>query len=197
MLTTQNSEKNTPNWDNHYSTYYWEIFLNPLHKNNNPNVEKLTGYSKKERQSEAQDIAHLLKAKILNLHTNGYFDRSKKIVIYMRAGAIINKRTDPDIITLYPTHYDIAPGNHDYIYKRFAAFLNEFYLRLTEHKSMENILPKLKQRISKDYFTDVTKMSFSNISQLYSHGARLLLHGHSESEVSHFIVKYKELKNWK
>jgi hypothetical protein len=36
-----------------------------MHKNNNPNVEKLTGYSKKEFQSEAQDINHLLKAKKL------------------------------------------------------------------------------------------------------------------------------------
>jgi hypothetical protein len=196
MLTTQKATKNPQQWDVHYSTYYWEIYLDRMHKNNNPNVEKLTGYSKKEFQSEAQDINHLLKAKIINLHKNGYFDRINKIVIYMRSGAMINKRIDPDILILYPKHYDIMTANHEYIYKRFAAFLNEFYVRIAEYKSMEGILPKLKQRLTADHFLDVTKNHFTNISQLYSHAARLLLHGHSETVVNHFILKYKERKNW-
>lgn len=195
-LKNPKKDKITPNWDIHYSTYYWEIYLDPLHKLNNPNVEKLTGYSKKEFQNEGQDIVHLLKSKIFNLNKNGYFERMKKIIIYSRHGEMIKKKTDPDILILFPNSFNIPNENHDYIFKRFGAFLHEFYLRKRDNKSMEGLIPKLRQRTSNDSFLDCTKQNFSSLSQLYTYCGRLLLHGHSEGEVNHFITKYKTLKNW-
>lgn len=185
-----------PDWDKNYSTYYWEIFTDPFHKLNSPNVEKLTGYSKKEFQNEGQDINHLLKSKIFNLNKNGYFERMKKIVIYERSGEMINKRKDPDIIILYPTSYIISPENHDFVFKRFGSFLNEFYLRKKENKSMEGLMPKLRQRQSSDDFLNVQKQNFSSLSQLYTYSGRLLINGHTENEVLHFINKYKSIKGW-
>ena len=196
MLTTQKPQTTPAKWDIFYSTYYWKIYLDTFNTLNNPSVEFLTGYSKKEKQSEAQDIHHVLKAKILNLNSHGYFERMKRMEIYMRVGEMINKKTDPDIIILYPTHYTIPSENHEYIYKRFASFLDEFYRRKKDHKSMEGILPQLKSRTSKDFYLDVTKQHFNHISQLYTHAGKLLLYGHSEGAVNDFILKYKQLRKW-
>lgn len=195
-MEKKSEQKYEASWDIHYSTYYWKIYLDRMNPLNSPNVDTFTGYSKKEKQSEAQDIHHVLKAKILNLNSHGYFERIEKMVIFMRAGEIINKRADPDILILYPKSYNIPQANHEYIFKRFASFLNDFYLRKRENKSMEGILPQLKRTQSKDDFLDVRKQHFINISQLYTYSGKLLLYGHTENEVNHFIMKYKELKKW-
>jgi len=182
------------NWDTKASTYYWTIELDQ----NNPanTIPKISGYSKVEGQNEATDKANMLKRKILNLYTNGYFKRCVRIDIYQNTGVYIDKKLDPCILNLYPTSYNIPTQNHDVIYKIFAPFLNEFYQRINANKSLDNILPVYRKIKSQDQFLDIHAYNFKNIGQLYSHAARLSINGHPEGAVSNFIKMYKDKQKW-
>lgn len=191
------TQKKTPKWDDRHSTYYWKIYLDKTHPRNSQSVEFLEGYSKKETQHENPDTEMLLKRKILNLFLNGYYDRINRIEYYLRADIVINKSTDPLIVTCYPKHYVINELNGEKIFKKFGVFLNEFYFRIVNKKSMDNLLPQKKSNIkTADDFLKVEKYNFSNIGQLYGHATRCIHFGHPTDAVESFIIKYKQLKNW-
>lgn len=182
-------------WDTLTSSYYWNINLNPLHPQNTTPL--LVGYSKKVNQSEAQNKEQLLKRKILNLYNNGYFDRCKSIELFMRVDAIINKKLDPCIIVLYPTHYDIKELNHNIIYKKFGSFLNEFYERIKLKKDLADLLPNTRKLYkSNDDLFKIELYNFANVGQLYTKAANFLRYGHPQGIVEDFINKYKTSKNW-
>lgn len=182
-------------WDTKSSTFYWSIQLDPSHPKNT--ISLLTGYSKVEGQAESSDKETMLKRKIINLYTNGYFARMRQINIFQNTGVFIDKSLDPCIIQLFPKHYNIDPANHQAVYKRYGAFLEDFYQRINANKSLDNILPQTRRIRSQDQFLDINAYSFKGPANLYSHAARLLLHGHAEGAVNHFIDSYKKKMQWK
>lgn len=195
-MNNTNKPKNPVKWDVSHSTYYWRIYLDRTNPHNSPNVEFLKGYSKQERQNEAADLIHLLKAKIMNLHNNGYFERMARIEIWQRTGEIIDTKKDAKFLILYPTHYDINPAYSDYTFKNFGPFLNEFYRRKKENLAMDGLIKTARKLISRDDLMDPQKVKIHSLQQLYSYAARLLVNGHPEGAVNGFINKYRQLKNW-
>lgn len=190
------TQKNSPKWDTEHSTFYWRIYLDPNHAQNNPDVKHLDGHSKQRHQKENSDLVILLRRKIINLHNNGYFKRMQRIAIKQKTDFAIDKRKDPTILILYPTHYEIPPLNQATILKLHGSWLERFYECINKNLSMESLLPTGRKIVSQDQYLDITKFHFRNIAQLYSHAARLLLNGHPEGSVNHFIERYKELKKW-
>lgn len=179
-------------WDTLYSTYFWKINLDPLSND----VEYLMGHSQKMGEREAQDKDYLIRKKIINLYNYGYFNRSLSIEIYQRAGSVIDKRTDPMIIKLYPTHYVLPELNFSVINKRHGRWLTEFYDRINNGKDLTDILPAIRKAPSKDEHLDIHKQHLPTIVHLYRYSARLSLWGHPSGAVEDFIRKYKELKGW-
>lgn len=181
-------------WDTIYSTYFWKIHLDKDNPNNL--AESLSGYSKKIGENEAQDKEYLLKKKIVNLYTNGYFTKATHIQFFCKVGPLIDKSRDPKIITLYPTHYVIEQFNFEIVNKKWGRWLTDFYFRINNNKSLDDILPALRRPKSKDDYLDITKQHFTSEAQLYNYCAKLSLHGHPPGEVKHFIEKYRELRKW-
>ena len=182
-------------WDTKSSTYFWNITLDE----NNPvnTISIMSGYSKVENQHENTDKETLLKRKIINLYINGYFKRSKRIDIFQNTGVFIDKKLDPCIITLYPTTFDIPKQNQELIFKKFGSFLIDFYDKINNNKSLDNILPTGRRIKSQDDFLNINSFNFKSPANLYAHASRLLINGHAEGAVNSFIQKYKELKQWK
>jgi len=194
-MDTKTREKKG-SWDVFESTYYWIIYFDITNPANT--AESITGYSKKIGQREAIDKDYLLKKKIVNLQKNGYLipQRVNRIEIFIRIGAFIDKRTDPKILTLYPTHYVIPELNHSSIDKKWGAWLKSFYQRVINNLSLEDILPTYRRPNSTDDFLDVTKYNFLTQAHLYTHVAKLYKYGHPPGAIENFINKYKEIKRW-
>lgn len=182
------------NWDTIYSSFYWQINLNRAHEFNT--AEKLTGYSKRVGESENQNKDLLLKRKIVNLLLNGYFNRMNSIEIFQRTEFCIDKKRDPKIIILYPTHFDLPELNKELILKKYGAWLKQLYDFIQQKKDVRDLLPANKKPVSKEEFLNINRYHFTSVAQLYSHAARLLVNGHAEGQVNHFINSYKQLKNW-
>lgn len=184
----------TGKWDTFYATYYWNIYLD----RNNPNnaTDVLTGYSKKVGEAEAADKDQLIKRKIVNLYLNGYFKRITKIDIFQRTESHIDKKRDPKILVIYPTHFDIPELNHATVLKKFGPFLVEFYDRIKNDRSMDGILPRMKRINSQDDYLNPEKFTFKTPGHLYAHAARLLNYGHPQGAVSHFINVVKSREKW-
>ena len=184
----------TGKWDNFYSTYFWNINLDPSNPINNTPV--LTGYSKKVGENEAADKIQLLKRKIVNLYLNGYFKRIRSIDFYQRTATHIDKKRDPKILVIMPTTYEIPELNREVIFKHFGNFLIEFYDRIKNEQSMDGILPRMKKIRSQDEFLDPSRYQFKTEGHLYAHAARLLNHGHPTGAVNHFIKQVKIREKW-
>lgn len=189
------NQKNQLNWDKISASYYWVIYLNPEHKHNH--VEKLTGYSKVYDQREREDKQELLKSKILMLFQNDFLnpDRVLKIDIYQRADELVNKKTDPLILTLFPSHYVINKLNEVYILNKYGAFLEEFYKRVRAKLSMEGLVMSKRKPVNKDEYLNPLK-DFKSLQHLYSYSANLLRYGHAPGQVEQFINKVKARYNW-
>ncbi len=182
-------------WDTKSSTFYWVITLDP--KNPNNTISVMSGYSKVENQHENADKEAMLKRKIINLYTNGYFKRSLKIEIYQNTGVFIDKKLDPCIMVLYPTSYDFPKGNHEIIFKKYGAFLNDFYHKINSNQSLDNILPYSRKIKSQDDFLNINAFKFQSPANLYAHASRLLINGHPNGAVENFITQYKTKMSWK
>jgi hypothetical protein len=193
-MSTPQKEHKTGQWDTFHSTYYWNIHLDLDHPQNSTPV--LTGYSKKVGEAEAQDKDQLLKRKIINLFLHSYFKRMKRIDIFLRTEFVIDKKRDPKILVLYPTHYDIPELNHDVIFKKFGPFLKDFYERALRGGNMDGLLPKTRALMNGDDFLNPENYKFKSVAHLYSHAARCLIHGHAEGAVNAFIYKVKALNHW-
>lgn len=188
-------KKKTGKWDTMYSTYYWNIHLDPKHPANS--IPVMTGYSKMAGENEAHDKDNLLKRKIITIYLNSYFNRFTRWEIFLRTGPVIDKKRDPKILVLYPHHYDIPEQNHDVIFKRFGMFLKEFYERKLVGTSMEGLLEPGSRKIqSNDDYLDVEKQHLPTIAHLYAYASRLSRNGQPQGAVDHFINRYKSLKNW-
>lgn len=196
IMLTNEKQRNPFKWDILGSTYYWKIYLDKSHPNNSNNVEFLKGYSKQEKQNEGQDKIHLLKSKILNLYKNGYFKRIERIEIFQRLGEIINTKEDAKIIILYPKGHDINPRYMAHVMQNFNPFLLDFYNRIENNLSMDEIIKLKRKPISQDDYLNVKIQKIYSLQQLYSYGARLLVNGHPQGAVTKFINDYKELKKW-
>lgn len=189
--------KSYSEWDWQNSTYMWRIYLNPNHPTNKASVEYLTGYSKKTGQNEAQDKENLLRRKIFTLCRNGYFDRMYRIDFFQKIGEMMNIKTAPKILTVYPDHYDIPELNHDVIYKLHGKWLHEFYYRLKNKKDLSDLMPNPRdKKHNADDALDVTKHDFKNVAALYQHATKCLHYGHAQGQVEHFIREYKQRKKW-
>lgn len=193
------SRKTYGDWDWQHSTYYWKIYLNKNHPSNNPNIQFLTGYSKKIGQNEAQDKENLLRRKIFSLCRNGYFQKMLRIEFYQKVGEMLNNKTAPLILTVYPDYYNIAEQNHDIVFKKHGVWLQEFYYRLQTRQDITDMMPNSKDRnsnVKQDDYLNIHKYDFKNVGALYQHAAKLLNYGHAEGAVTHFIREYKSLKQW-
>lgn len=195
-MTTIKKEKKSVKWDISHSTYYWKIYLDKSNPVNSPVVDYLQGYSKQERQREANDIVHLLKSKILNLYKNGYFARIDRIEIFKRVGDIINQKEDIKLLKLYPNHYETNPNYQDYIDLYYSLFLIDFYTCKKNNLSVEGLIQVKRKVLNNDDRLNIYKISLRNLQELYSYSSRLLINGHANGEVENFIHKYKELKGW-
>ena len=189
------TQKKQINWDKISASYYWVIYLNPNHKHNH--VESLTGYSKVYDQREREDKTELLKSKILMLFQNDFLnpERVLKIDIFQRADELVNKKTDPLILTLYPDHYNINKLNETLILNKYGQFLEEFYKRLRLKLSMEGLVMSKRKPTNKDEYLNPSK-EFKSLQQLYSYAANLLRYGHAPGAVEQFIFKVKTRYNW-
>lgn len=195
MKNFLNGEK--PPADKLYSQYWWIISLNPSHPQNNPNVNEMHGYSKFQGHDEMQDKEFLLMKKILMLATRGYISRSKMIKIFFRRDTIINKKSDPEIVILYPKTFVLAEKFMQVKYSPLQIFLTKLYQQLSEGKKIDNLLPKRKSSFSKDDFLDISKLNFVNEGQLNNYCTRLIRNGHSFIAVTSFQKNYLERKPFK
>lgn len=188
---------NNANWDKMYSSFYWNIHLNPAHEKNMPHVKMLTGYSKKIGQDEAKDKKDLLIRKIYTLaSSNGYLDRALRMEFYHKKNQIIDKSTDSLVVTLFPNTFRFAEQYLKPDYERIQIFLNDLYQLRREGKSTDNILPKKKTFFSKDEYFDISKIHFNLPDQLENYCAKLVKNGHAWPQVMQFRLKYSQLKNW-
>lgn len=196
MANTPTENKKSFRWDKAQSTYYWKIILNQNNPNNH--VPDFTGYSKVYGQEEAQDKIYLLQSKIEMLRQKDYLNphRSERVEIYQRVDEIINTKTDPKILVLFPTHYDLPLQNREYMLKNFGYYLNEFYKLFLQNQSTQGLIRSRKKPRSKDDFLNPDLKHFRNLQQLYSYSVRLLDNGHPVGAVNHFITQVKTKNNW-
>lgn len=181
-------------WDTIFSTYWWEIELNPAHSENNGKGHRLTGYSKAQGQAENRDKHNLLMVKILMLIRMSYLKRCNKISFYEKRNSFIEKKADTLILELVPNDFCIYP---EYRYDRLdlSKFLKTIYQDVLTGKSVEYLLP-LKKEIKKDHSLDVRldihKYYFTTFHELQSHCEKLAAEGFPAQMVKHFLTKYVE-----
>lgn len=180
--------------DKIYSTFWWEIELDHRHpRNYNYKVTQLTGYSKFQGHDEAKDKAQMLMRKVLMLATNGYLERSKYIIVYKRAGNLVNKKQDRILFTLQPKTFVIPPENIGKIPK-LAEFLIKLYDHITTGRNITHLLPKPEATFSKDEYFDVSRHNFPTQIHLYTFAEQKIKDGHSFLQVQGFVAKYLEQK---
>lgn len=194
-----NAKKNpflqaNPKADKLYSQYWWIISLNTSHRDNNPNVTVMHGYSKFQGRDEMKDKKLLMLKKILMLATRGYFSRSKKIEMFSRSGEIVNKSRDKLVVTLYPKFYVLENEYLKPQYNELQLFLKKLYGELAEGKPVDKLLPNRKPQFSKDDYYKVEKLNFSDKGQLNKYCERLINNGHSFDAVTNFQRNYLEKK---
>jgi len=176
--------------DSKDSTFWWHIHLDRTNALNS--VDLLTGYSKFRGQDEAADKKLMLLRKIVTLHRNGYFDRSRQIDIYMRVGPFINKAEDRLIMQLTPKMARL----HESIleHTETVEFINNFYDYMKAGKDPAALLPKPKANFSKDDYFNVEKQSLRigvDTLKLNAYTARLMKNGHPVDAVVNFFNQYK------
>lgn len=179
-------------WDKINSTWWWEIELDHSHaRNYNRNVQMITGYSKAQGHDEAKDKIQMLMRKILMLATNGYFERCKYIIIYKRAGQLVDKKRDKIMFTLFSKDYKLPAENIGQT-PELVTFLTKLYDHIREGKEIKYLLPKPKAEFSKDDYFRIERHSFPSKIHLYHWAEKMIKDGHSFLQVQSFVVKYIE-----
>ena len=191
--------------DKLYSTYWWTIKLDPHHPGNyNRNVTEIHGYSKRVGHDEAKDKAELLMKKIIMLHSHGYFERGKFIIISMKDGEFLNKSNTRTLLSLAKKDYKIHPDcisdklfyEDFFIKKGVLDFLTRFYDCVSNGKDIKFLLPKSRATFSKDDYLNVSKQSFQTRKQLYAYCERMIKNGHPYEAVISFQRKYEDTKSF-
>lgn len=197
-MTTQIApiKKANPPADKIYSTWWWEIELDHSHpRNYNPKVTTLYGYSKLQGHDEARDKTQMLMKRIIMLATNGYFERSKYIIIYKRGGNLINKSQDRIVCTLLPKQFNIPVENIGKMPK-MTKFLTDLYDHLATGKNIKNLLPKADEKFSKDEYFNIDRYNFQTQAHLYMWAEQKVKDGHSFGQVQSFVAKYISKKSF-
>lgn len=181
-------------WDTIFSTYWWEIELNPAHPDNRGNGHTLTGYSKAQGHSENHDKHQLLLVKVRMFVQQGYLKRCNKISIYHRYGSFIEKKVDNLVAELVPQDFCIYP---EYPYDRLALskYLKSIYQDVLTGKSIDYLLPLPKEPnkdYSRDTRLDIHKYFFDTFHDLQIHCEKLTSEGFPAHLVKHFLLKYVE-----
>lgn len=195
----ENSIKKT---DKIYSTYWWEMELDPNHPHNSSKVKLMTGYSKYEGHDEAMDKLELFMKKIIMLHSNGYFDKSKFIIFFMRVGNLLDKSNCRTLLWMNKEDYKINDEikfdtkfyKYFFIEGGVLDFLNRFYDYTKNNKDVKFLVPSKKVKFSKDDYLDVTKQNFVSRRHLYAYGEKMIKNGHPYDAVMNFQIKYEQNK---
>ena len=183
-------KKNEPDYSN--STYWWIMNLAPGNKK-----PFLTGYSKFQGQSEANDKINCLIRKIYMLYHYGWLDKCTHIDIYKRLGPLPNKQVDRNILILYPNDYEVP--DRDLVLKmpvELKTFLDKFYECLNTGKAVEYLLPKRKEEFSKDDLYQVHKYNFTRIKDLHDWCVKKIADGEPRDMVMGFYEKYLQHKQF-
>jgi len=179
-------------WDKVYSSFWWQIELNPTH-HLNKGAYGFRGYCKAEGQTEPKDKDQLLKTKLVMLFTQGYIDRCLSIIVHQRKGAFINLAEDTPIIHLTPHNAILYPaykGNNSEIQK----LISDIYQKAMKGVQVDLILrkPKYETKLinnSKDDKLDVNKIKLYSIDALSNYCTRLLTEGFPREAVNSFMQK--------
>jgi hypothetical protein len=196
---TQNqpTQNFNPNWDKLKATYYWRINLDPDYKGVRPNRQAfIIGYSKKIGQSENSDKELLFRKKVTMLWQNGYLEKCTSIEFYARYDVYINKATDPRMVELYPTFYNIPEASHDWIYPIHGEFLHEFYECIKAKKDPLYLSASKHSPVPKDEYLNPGRFHYRHVSEVYAHAARASEMGFAIGQVDAFVRTYKLLKGW-
>lgn len=192
MKNLQNRKKVV---DTVHCSYWWIMYLDRSIPSNTK--ETLTGYSKYQNEAEANDKLNCLIAKINMLQKNGWIDKSHKIDIYKKMGALPSKSDDRLILTLTKNDF-YAPENlalkMPFILK---SFLDKFYLlRSTGDTSkVKYLLPLPDKSYSKDDQYNIKKHFFKSIHDLHTWCEKKLAEGEAKDLVLNFYSNYL-LKNF-
>lgn len=186
--TTGTTERIATKWDKIFSTYYWIIYLDPAHPQNNPRIQYMRGYSKAEKQSEARDKDYLLKSKVINLAKHGYLDKCTHIEMKRRTGNTINESIDKVIFTLYKKDFKIPPEHLDK--SSFIRWLEDLYQAHRKDKNFDGLLSKPKTDFSQDDLFKIEKYKFATLRQLIAQCDRFINFGHPKGMVEGFYTKY-------
>lgn len=187
---TQKTSFQTARYDTMFSTYYWNIWLDP--KNPINKVECIPGYSKKQGFDESPHKIEMLQSIFVRLANSGYFQKITHIDFFERQGDLVNKKTDPKIFTLTQKQLileDGAGANYMNIID-FTIFVKKFYDQIRLGKPTGHLIPERKKAISKDDFFDVTKHKFTTIQELDLYCSKLIVHKHPFGQVTNFRTKY-------
>ncbi|MES2131996.1 MAG: hypothetical protein V4506_06565 [Bacteroidota bacterium] len=193
-------ENKKKNQDKIYSTFYWEMKLDKNHPANySQKVDNMTGYSKYAGHDEAKDKAELLMRKIIMLHSNGYFEKTILITIYMRQGNFLDKSNSIELIKMNKKDYlinDVCKSDqsfyNDFFIKRgVLSFLTRFYDFKALGKDVQYLLPNFKPKFSKEDYFDISKHNFKTRKHLYEYCNKLVNNGHPYEAVMHFQRKYE------
>lgn len=180
-------------WDKLFSTYWWEISLNPNHPSNKDRHLKLTGYSKAQGQSEHRDKHALLLGRIVMLIQRGYIEKCERIQIFQRRGTFIEMDKGVLILELTPKDYCITQE-----YKEdkanFNVWMKQIYNEVLNGQTVDYLLPKPKPitDYSKDEKLNPVNFHWKKISDLTLYVEKLLSEGFPRGAVLSFYQKSVE-----
>lgn len=173
-------------------TYWWRIYLDPVHPVNKPGIQTIDGYSKFQNNDEAKDKDDVLMAKCEMLYKNGYLKRATHIEIFLRRAPLPSVDEDLLIITLYSTDYKLSPLYLQNINWRMQKFLHNFYDAIKNNRPALGLRP-LKDKTNQvvDEF-DINIYNFKTHAELYAKAEQFISLGRAPGKVQDFVRKYQE-----
>jgi hypothetical protein len=173
------------------SSYWWIVNLDPLHPDNR--TDKITGYSKFQKQREANCKNHVFMSKMEMLYKNGYFKRCKSIDIYRRVAPLPSIQEDPLMITLYPDDYTIPANYIDKVPLEVKQYLQKFYGRMLRGLDVQGLRPlKDHKKESNDNIFDITQHKFKTFLELDQWAENKIAEGHAPGQVWGFMRSYSQ-----
>jgi hypothetical protein len=184
--------------DKLFSSFYWEIELDPTNPLNKGAIT-LHGYSKEQNRAENRDKTQLLCNIILRINKAGYFNRFKEWRIYKRVGEFINKDVDNLFLIMYADTYKIAdcksnePKTREQ-YQRIIKFLSDFY-DARAGKEVKNLLPQRENvfNFSTEELLDPRRVKFQSLKDLYAYCSKLISNGVAFGRVDHFKAQVMQI----
>lgn len=183
-------------WDTAQSTFWWKMFCDASHGDNSPLGRTLYGFSKAQGHDERTDKEMLLMKKIQMIAVNGYVERCVKIEIYCKRGTVINKATDPLILTLQPKEYHFENVMLRAKYEEVRVYVAKLYYLLERGESIRYLLPKGKPEFSKDDWFKIENLFFTGWDHLDTYCIKLIKNGHPFERVTKFRDDYAAYKCW-